>query len=95
MLGSHRSGGGDLYNRFIGKLNYIGHQLLTLGPKSDHSIGFTLTKGDTAQLCQVLGVTKDELMERYKGQVVIYNDLEGNPKAWINFILYEPGDNDG
>lgn len=91
MLANNR-GGGDLYNRFIGKLNYIGHQFLTIGPKSKDNIGLTLTKGDTAQLCQVLGVTKEKLMEQYKGQLVVYNDIEGKPRAWINLVLYEDDD---
>lgn len=91
MFQQPQSAGSDIYSRFIGKLNYIGHQLLTIGRKSERNIGLTLTRGDTFQLCQVLGVTEEQLMRRYKGQTVIYYDTEGKPHAWINFVLYERG----
>lgn len=91
MIRIQNSANGDLYNRIVGKINYIGHRLMTIGYKSPTHLGLTFPDPDLSQICQVLRITEEEFKERYKGQTVVWYDLDGNPHVRIDLILYEKG----
>jgi len=80
---------GDIYSRIVGRLNYIGGKLMTIGYKGKDHLGLTFPNPDLTQICQVLGVTEAEFKTKYKGQTVVWHDLEGNPKIRIDLVLYE------
>jgi hypothetical protein len=86
--------GGDLYNRIVGKLNYISSKLMTIGYKSTDPLGkkhlgLTFPNPDISQICQVLRMSEEQFKERYKGQTVVWYDLEGVPHVRIDFIIWE------
>jgi hypothetical protein len=87
LIDTPHSGGDGLFSRFVGKLSYIGHRLQHFGKKGD-SLGFTLTKDLTAQLCRELAISESELMERYGGKAGIYRDTDGKIHIWISVTEY-------
>ena len=81
--------GGDLYNRIIGRLNYIGSKLMTIGYKGENHLGLTFPNPDLAQICQVLRISEEEFKAKYKGQTVVWFDLDGKPQVRIDLVLWE------